>query len=215
VQAVAPDLIRRTLQELTGDFTLAAVRIGMLGSGGVAEVVAEYLEQTRPPNVVLDPVFGSSSGADLLDAPGRDVVRNQLIPLADVITPNAAEASALTGLAVETPAQMEPAAARLHEAGARAIVLTGGDWAEPADLLSVRQGSGSRHELFRSPRIDSSSTHGTGCAFATAIAANLALGKGLREAVMGARDYVRAAIEHAQKLGHGTGPVNHLFRFKV
>jgi len=220
VHPVDPETVRQTLDELASDFRLAAVRIGMLGSGAVADAVADFLAKVRPPNVVLDPILRSSSGverlgAELLDAPGLAVVLNRLLPLADVVTPNAAEAAALTRLPVGTLVQMKGAAAKLHALGARAVVITGGDWPEPADLLSVQRDGQADQEMFAAPRITSTSTHGTGCAFAASIAANLARGKDLRESVLAARTYVRAAIEHAHRLGHGTGPVNHLFRWET
>ena len=211
VHPADPEAARRTLEALAADFAFAAVRIGMLGSGGMAEAVADFLERSRPANVVLDPVLRSSSGAALLDAHGQRVLVQRLLTLADVVTPNAAEAAALSGLEVGDAEGMRSAARRLHELGAKAVVITGGDWAEPMDLFSPAEGP---HETWSAPRLPSSSTHGTGCAFATAIAANLALGKGLGESVVGAREFVRAAIAHAHKLGHGAGPVNHLFRWE-
>lgn len=206
VEAVREELVRDTLYEVVRDLPPAAVRIGMLGNGLVAEVVAEFLETVRPPNVVLDPVLRSSSGAVLLDERGEAVLRERLLGLADVLTPNLAEARVLGGLVgVDGPELV----VELHRFGCKAVVITGGDSESTDDFLSF----GSIQEWFRAPKIRSRATHGTGCAFATSIACNLAKGVELAESVRAAKEYVRRAIETAEPLGHGHGPMNHLFRF--
>lgn len=207
VQALPERLVRDTLDELVGDFAISAVRIGMLGAPEVAAEVADFLEEVPLPNIVLDPVVRSSSGADLLGSGGLKVVRNRLLRRAAVITPNIDEASALTGKAVRSLDEMREAADTLHQLGARNVVITGGHLEQPTDLLSTDAGS----EDLRGEHIESRSTHGTGCAFATAVACNLALGKRVREAVVGAKAYVREAILRAYPMGKGTGPLNHLF----
>ena len=212
VEAVRPDLVSETLRELASDFDIAAVRIGMLGSGEVAAVVAEFLGKNGVKNIVLDPVLKSSSGADLLDAKGRDVVRDRLLRLADVVTPNIYEATELSGIRVAGLGDMSAAAARLHELGARAVVITGGHLGEATDLLSRRTVDRDPEQtLFPGKRLESGSTHGTGCAFATSLACNLALGMVLPAAVQQAKDYVGQAISNAYPLGHGTGPLDHLW----
>jgi len=219
VQAVSAKLVGDTLRELAQDFSISAVRIGMLGSGEVVEVVAEVLKKGNFQNIVLDPIFKSSSGASLLEKKGIDVLRQKLLPLSMVITPNADEAIALTGLTVTNLAEMKAAAAKLHELGAKNVVVTGGDMAsmpgeKAIDLLSMRIGNGCEQIEFSSERIKSTSTHGTGCAFATALAANLALGKQLSDAVVLAKAFVKKAIAHAHPLGRGFGPLNHLYRLE-
>jgi hydroxymethylpyrimidine/phosphomethylpyrimidine kinase len=209
VEPVSPDLVVQTLAELAGDMDFAAIRIGMLGSAPVAEAVASFLSGRRAKNVVLDPVIRSSSGTDLLDPPGVEFMRKWLLPLATVVTPNIDEAESLTGMSVRSLGEMKAAAEHLQRMGARAVVITGGHLPENTDLL--RLNSGGEHE-FTSPRIDSTSTHGTGCAFATALACNLALGKEIKEAVGNAKEYVAKAIAAAYPVGQGNGPVNHLFR---
>lgn len=220
VQPVAANIVRETIRELTADFAVAAVRIGMLGSGEVVQAVAEFLESTRQRNVVLDPIFKSSSGAQLLDDAAIYKLKAVLLPLALVITPNVFEATALTGLQVGNLAGMKAAASRLHELGAKNVVVTGGDVTgerpeKAIDLLSVQGSNGvfSQSE-FASDRVRSNSTHGTGCAFATALAANLALGKQLDDAVVLAKAYVKKAISSAYPLGKGQGPLNHLYRLE-
>jgi hydroxymethylpyrimidine/phosphomethylpyrimidine kinase len=212
VAAVSPELIAETLEELSADLDIAAVHIGMLGSGKVARVVSEFLAKSELGNVVLDPIIKSSSGSDLTDAPGLRVLVERLLPQATVITPNVDEAATLTGLAVTNLEQMRVAAARLQEMGATAVVITGGHLDKAIDLLSFTSRHGTEQEVFKSNRLESKSTHGTGCAFSTAMACHLARGRGLPEAVLLSKTYVAAAIANAHPLGRGTGPVHHLYR---
>lgn len=222
VETVSPALISETLAELAADLTIAAVRIGMLSSANVVTSIADFLSAApaRParfakaclPNVVLDPILKSSSGADLLDEAGVQVLVERLVPLADVITPNVDEASALTGSPVGDLDQMKTASAKLHEMGASAVVITGGHLDKAVDLLSFTTKRGIEQEVFKAERQRSNSTHGTGCAFATALACHLALDRGLAEATLLAKTYVTAAISNAHPLGKGTGPVHHLYR---
>ncbi len=212
VVPVTPKLLTATLEELSSDVAIAAVHIGMLGNGKIASAVAGFLAARKLPNVVLDPILKSSSGADLLDRAGRKVVIEKLLPLATAITPNAAEAAALTGLSVTNPEDMTAAASRLHGMGAPAVVITGGDLEKAIDLLSFSGPQGPQQELFKAERQKSISTHGTGCAFSTAMACHLALGRSLPEAVLLSKAYVSAAIANAVPIGKGTGPVHHLYR---
>jgi len=207
-------LVTETLAELASDVEITAVHIGMLGSGKVARAVADLLATHPLPNVVLDPILKSSSGADLVDASGGRWLTEKLIPLATILTPNIDEASALTGLPVTDPEQMRAAARKLHEMGASAVVITGGHLEKAIDLLSFTSSRGVQQELFKSARLKSNSTHGTGCAFSTAVACHLAMGRGLPEAVLLAKAYVAAAIGNAHPLGRGIGPVHHLYRMQ-
>jgi hydroxymethylpyrimidine/phosphomethylpyrimidine kinase len=219
VEAVDPSLITETLQELAADMPIAAVHIGMLGTGKAVRAVADFLSQSagkaglsKLPNIVLDPILKSSSGADLLDASGIKLLVEKLIPLADVLTPNVDEAALLTGLRVTDLDQMRSAANKLHEMGARALVITGGHLDKAIDLLSFTSKRGIEQEVFKAERQRSNSTHGTGCAFSTAMACHLALDRGLPEAALLAKTYVTAAIAAGHPLGRGTGPVHHLYR---
>ena len=212
VEPVDSLLIRETLNELTADMELASVHIGMLGTGRVAQAVAEFLEHAELPHVVLDPILESSSGSDLLDEAGRRVLIDRLLARCEVVTPNLKEASALTGMPVENADQMREAAARLHSLGAENVVVTGGEMEKATDLLSFTTGRGVEQEIFKAARQKSNSTHGTGCAFATALACHLAHGRGLPEAVLLAKAYVASAIAHAQPVGRGVGPLHHLYR---
>jgi hydroxymethylpyrimidine/phosphomethylpyrimidine kinase len=216
VEAVDPGLITETLNELAADIPIAAVHIGMLGIAKVVRAVAEFLAQrqgkSKLPNIVLDPILRSSSGAELLDAPGTKLLIERLIPLATVLTPNVDEAAVLTGLKVTNLDEMRTAAVRLHEMGSPAVVITGGHLDKAIDLLSFTTKHGVEQEVFKAERQRSNSTHGTGCAFATAMACHLALDRGLAEAALLAKTYVTAAIAAGHPLGRGTGPVHHLYR---
>ncbi len=212
VEPVSPDLVGETLRELISDIEISAVHIGMLGSAKVVKVVAEFLATEKLPNIVLDPILKSTSGAELVDSVGARLLLEKLVPLSTVVTPNLDEASALSGLAVANPDQMRAAAAKLHALGAAAVVVTGGHLDKAIDLLSFTTKRGMEQELFKSDRQRSNSTHGTGCAFATAMACHLAQGRGLPEAVLLAKAYVTAAISNAHPMGHGVGPVHHLYR---
>jgi hydroxymethylpyrimidine/phosphomethylpyrimidine kinase len=216
VHTVDPELVTETLTELVADVDIAAVHIGMLGTGEIVKALSDFLEnrarKARLPNVVLDPILKASSGADLLDASGVKLLTEKLIPLADVVTPNIDEAAALTGLKVTDIEEMKAAAARLHELGCPAVVVTGGHLEKATDLLSLKTAQGIEYEVFKAERQRSNSTHGTGCAFATAMACHLALGRGLAEAALLAKTYVTAAISYGHDLGRGTGPLHHLYR---
>ena len=214
IDCCSPELVERTLADLAADLEIAAVHIGMLGSGKVAKAVADFLMESRLPNVVLDPILRSTSGAELLDAAGSRVLAERLLALAGVVTANVEEASALTGLAVTNVEQMRAAAGRLHEMGSEAVVVTGGHLDKAIDLLSFKSQRGIEQEVFKAERQRSNSTHGTGCAFATAMACHLALDRGLPEAVLLAKAYVSAAIAKGHPLGRGISPVHHLYRMQ-
>jgi hydroxymethylpyrimidine/phosphomethylpyrimidine kinase len=216
VESIDPGLITQTLEELAADIPIAAVHIGMLGTAKVVAAVIEFLAErkgkSKLANLVLDPILKSSSGVDLLDRAGTKLLIEKLIPLASVVTPNVDEAAVLTGLKVTDLDEMRAAAQKLHEMGAPAVVVTGGHLDKAIDLLSFITKRGIEQEVFRAERQRSNSTHGTGCAFATAMACHLALNRGLAEAALLAKTYVTAAIAAGHPLGRGTGPVHHLYR---
>ena len=212
VEAVLARTIVETLQELVSDIMVEAVHIGMLANAQAAEAVAGFLAEKKLPHVVLDPILKSSSGADLLDPRGRQIMVDRLFPLAEVVTPNLDEATILTGLPVTNLDQMREAATRLHAMGAANVVVTGGHLDKAIDLLSFHTARGFEQEVFKAARQQSTSTHGTGCAFATALACHLAHGRGLPEAVLLSKAYVSAAIANAHPLGKGTGPLHHHYR---
>jgi hydroxymethylpyrimidine/phosphomethylpyrimidine kinase len=204
VEPQSPNLVRQTLFVLADDFEIAAVKVGMLGDAEVARAVAMFLEQIQSPNLVVDPVFQSSSGGTLLDEGGREVLVQRIFPLARVITPNAGE----LGVLISAPVKTAEDASRgkwLLKTGAKNVVVTGGHLPDNVDLLFTEAG-----EEIQIPgeRIDSRNTHGTGCAFSTAMACNLAKGLEVELAAYRAKEFVREAIRTAPGLGKGKGPMN-------
>ena len=218
VRPLDPDIVQRIVRGLVDDLDVAAVRVGMLGSAAVAAAAARALSALNLRNIVVDPVLRSSSGADLLDQPGLQVLRDKLLPLAEITTPNLEEAAALAGTEVppvcalweELLPWLRATGAKLRGLGSRAVVITGGHLTEANDYLSYVENGTVREEIFPGVHIPSRSTHGTGCAFATAIACQLALGQALPQAVGAAKRYVRRAIEAAYPVGKGIGPLNHM-----
>ena len=200
--------LREQLELLARDCDIAAVKIGMLGNRSNAVVVAEFLDAHNFAHVVHDPVMKSSSGAELLDAGGIKYLVAELLKRASVITPNVPEAEILTGLAIKDVAAMEAAARRIVEMGARAVIVKGGHMERAVDVLF----DGTRILQLGGERVRSDNTHGTGCTFASAIAAQLASGRALPEAAMLAKAYVTKAIEKGYAIGKGRIPLDHFYR---
>lgn len=205
VEAVEGRMITQILEELSTDLDIAAVKIGMLGSAEAARAVAAFLKRYQPRHVVLDPVLKSSSGADLISKDGLQILKARLLSMASVITPNIDEAAMLTGLRVSNVEEMGVAALRLRQSGARNVIITGGHLDSPTDLISADSSKGA--VTLVGTKIVSSSTHGTGCAFSTALACNLALGQSLVNAAKAAKHYVESSLKKAPAIGRGTGPV--------
>jgi hydroxymethylpyrimidine/phosphomethylpyrimidine kinase len=208
VLPVPPDFIRQQIDVVMSDIGADVIKIGMLGDAATIETVCDALIACAPGvPVVLDPVMVAKGGHALLAARAVNVLRQRLLPLAAVITPNLPEAEALTGLTVATEAGMHAAATSLLAFGAPAALLKGGHLASDmvTDLLATAAGT----EAFAAPRIATQHTHGTGCTTASAIAAGLAQGLTLRDSVLRARAYVRAALTTAPGFGHGHGPLDH------
>ncbi len=204
VQALDPAVVAAQIDAVAEDFTLSAVKIGMLANAEIVRIVAAALDRHRLQPVVLDPVMIAKGGDALLAPEAVTALRSELIARATIVTPNLSEAEALTGHRITTVATMREAAADLLRAGARAVVIKGGHLDGPAiDLFADAH---SMHEL-SAPRLATAHTHGTGCTFASAIAARLALGDDLLAAVRAAKTYVHRAIELAPGLGHGHGPL--------
>ena len=201
--------LRAQLETLAEDVQIAAVKIGMLGNRGNAAVVAEFLDKGNFTNVVLDPVIQPSiGGPELLDAGGVKYLTEELMRRASVVTPNLAEAELLSGLEIKDVTGMEAAARKLVERGARAVVVKGGHMEKAVDVLF----DGVEVTVLGGDHLKSENTHGSGCTFASAIAAELACGRPLREAVMLAKAYVTKAIENGFGIGKGPGPLDHFYR---
>jgi len=210
------DALRSQIEPVINDFEIAAVKIGMTPTRELIEAVAEIVEIKRLPNVVVDTVIRSTSGYDLIDEDAIGALIERLLPLADVITPNMAEAERLTGLEAQDLDGMKRAARRIHEMSAapksrrtarRAVLVKGGHMKDEAtDVLF----DGHEFQIFRAPKIATRETRGTGCTLSSAIAALLARGCDIPEAVARAKQYLSEILRVAPDLGRGARPLNHM-----
>jgi hydroxymethylpyrimidine/phosphomethylpyrimidine kinase len=216
VQLLPAAIVRAQIDAVLGDIGADAVKTGMLGNAAIVRAVADAIRAHRPPFTVVDPVMIAKSGSTLLDPDAVAAVRERLFPLADLVTPNAPEAAALTGHDVHSVATAREAARRLHALGPRAVLVKGGHIPSGGsggddEVVDILYDGATLHEL-RGPRLASRHTHGTGCTLASAIAAGVANGLPLEAAVADARAYVAGAIAHAPRLGQGHGPLDHGWR---
>lgn len=207
VHAVPAGFVTAQLEALADDLPPDALKTGMLAEPELVRLVAEFVRRLDWGPLVVDPVMAATSGDRLLTPEGEAVMRELLVPLAAVVTPNVDEAAMLTGLAVTDIASMERAGRKLLELGAGAALVKGGHLAGPdvTDLLVTPDGT----RRYEHPRIETTSTHGTGCTLSAAVTAGLALGRPLEDAIEGAIDYVHRAIRSAPGLGRGRGPLDH------
>jgi hydroxymethylpyrimidine/phosphomethylpyrimidine kinase len=209
VHPIPSATLRAQLDALVADVKPVAIKIGMLANRGNAQVVAEFLDAHKFTNIVLDPVIKPSSGGiDLLDAGGVKFLTEELLKRANLVTPNIAEASLLSGLPIKDLAGMEAAARKIVERGAKAVIVKGGHMEKPVDVLF----DGTEMFTFGGDQVKTLNTHGSGCTFASAIASQLATGRAMREAVLLAKTYVQKAIEHGYAIGKGAGPLDHFYR---
>lgn len=211
VEPVSAEVLLETLDCLAGDLEISGIKIGMLATGPAVEVVSGFLARSgvATGRIVLDPVLRSSSGRELLSAEGLARLKDRLLPLVGWVTPNTGELAALTGVPVRSREAVADAAARLaEEYPALNIVVTGGHLEPPDDFLRTAEGNA---EWFPGERIDTRATHGTGCAFSSALLARLIAEDPPARAVSAAKAYVRGAMKAAEPIGRGRGPLNHLF----
>jgi len=209
VQEIRPKLVKEQIRCLFEDIKIHAVKIGMVSSSGLIKAIADSLGRVAHPFIVLDPVMISKSGYSLLRQDAQHALVKDLFPLAEVVTPNIHEAEVLIGGQISTVAEMKAAADKILRLGANKVVVKGGHLgdAQATDILY----DGSRYREIQSDRIETVNTHGTGCTFSSAIAANLALGIEFFEAVSRAKTYITGAIRHSLPIGKGYGPTNHFF----
>jgi hydroxymethylpyrimidine/phosphomethylpyrimidine kinase len=207
VHAIPIELVRQQIEAVATDLPPQAVKTGMLATAELVAGVAEAIARYGFVNYVLDPVMVATSGDRLLTADAEQSVGRHLVPLATLVTPNLDEARILVGRDVDTVDAMEAAGSALVEMGARAALIKGGHAAGDVVVDVLVIGDVATH--FERPRIDTSSTHGTGCTLSSAVAAGLALGRPLRAAVRDALGFVHRAIAEAPGLGSGHGPLNH------
>ena len=201
-----PELVRAQIRSVISDIGADVVKIGMLGTKEIIEVVAEEIDPLDA-FIILDPVALATSGDALLKDDALSALKDTLLPLADLVTPNVPEAELLTGLKIKDVDDLTPAGDALLKMNVYAALMKGGhlEGKSVVDVLVSEEGA----NIMSGPRIHSRHTHGTGCTLASAIAANMALGAPLEEAVMSAREFVFQAIKTAPKLGQGNGPLNH------
>lgn len=207
-QDITPDIIKGQIDAIYTDIDVSAVKVGMVSKIETIHAIADKLEQYQAKNVVVDPVMISKSGFDLMDPDAKETLIKRLLPLAFVVTPNLPEAEVMTGMQIENLEQMEQAARLIYKMGAKNVLIKGGHLEHDAtDLLF----DGETVITLKSERIPTKNTHGTGCTLSSAIAANLARGKSVEEAVRISKDYITVAIEHALEIGKGVGPTNHFY----
>ena len=210
VEELPPAFVGAQIDAVMEDIGADAAKTGMLANAAIIEVVARKVRQHGIRNLVVDPVMVAKSGDPLLRRDAVEALKGALLPLAHVVTPNVPEAEEILGRKLVSVEDFPRAAADIHALGPRHVVLKGGHRpGEAVDLLY----DGQVCREFRAPRLETRHTHGTGCTFAAAIAALLARGLAVEEAVGGAKDYLTRAIEQAFPIGHGHGPVHHLHRF--
>ncbi len=210
VHEIPTEIIAAQIEAVLTDIGADAVKTGMLASSSIVEVVARQLKTFRVTALVVDPVMVAKSGDSLLREDAVEALRTLLVPLAAVVTPNIPEAEVLTGVKIVSDHDMRRAAESIVGMGCGSVVVKGGHRDEPATDLFY---DGDRFQEFTAPRIDTNNTHGTGCTFASAVAAGLAKGLTLLEAVAQAKEFVTAAIGSSFPIGQGHGPLNHFYQF--
>ena len=206
-----PEFLANQLDCVFTDIFPDAVKTGMVSSTALIAVIADKLRQYKARNIVVDPVMVATSGARLISEEAVDALKEKLLPLATLLTPNIPEAEVLSGMTISDPAGMERAARAISEKYGCAVLCKGGHQINDADDLLWRNGAG---VWFRGRRIQNSNTHGTGCTLSSAIAANLAKGYDLDRSVQRAKDYISGALAAMLDLGKGSGPMDHMLDLK-
>lgn len=208
IQEVTPDFLENQLSCIFEDIFPDAVKIGMVSSPALICSISTSLKQYRAHHIVVDPVMVSTSGSSLLREEAKEALATELLPLAEVITPNIPEAERLSGIGIHAPEDMLEAACRIAEHCPAAILIKGGHETNTANDLLYHEG---RTQWFYGARIDNPNTHGTGCTLSSAIASNLALGFTLEESVERAKQYISGALRQQLDLGRGSGPLDHMY----
>lgn len=208
IMEVTPEFLKQQIDAVFEDIRPDAVKIGMVSSAALVEVIAERLVHYQAENIVVDPVMVATSGSVLSQDSAVGVMKEKLLPLATVITPNIPEAQILSGMTIENEQQMEQAAKQIGDSCGCAVLCKGGHSINDANDLLYADGE---FTWFHGKRIDNPNTHGTGCTLSSAIASNLAKGYDLKTSIQRAKDYISGALASMMNLGHGSGPLDHLF----
>ncbi|MHB1651571.1 MAG: bifunctional hydroxymethylpyrimidine kinase/phosphomethylpyrimidine kinase [Desulfitobacteriaceae bacterium] len=208
VQDINQEVIAKQIEAIFDDIEVDGVKIGMVSQIETIEVIAKQLRKYAPQNIVVDPVMVSKSGYHLLNQDAEGTLIKELLPLATIVTPNILEAEVIAKIPINTLQQMEEAARAIFQMGAKNVLLKGGHLEDDStDILY----DGQEFIHFFSARINTKNTHGTGCTLSSAIAANLALGYKMEQAVAMAKKYITTAIEHSLSIGKGVGPTHHFY----
>ncbi len=208
IQDISPDMIEKQFDAVFEDIEVDGVKVGMLSKPDCMRAVSGKLREYKPDNLVVDPVMYAKGGAPLMAPDSIDLFIKEIIPLSYVLTPNIPEAEKISGMEIKNVSDMKKACRAVFEMGARNVLVKGGHSIGDAEDILF---DGKEFYSFKTKRIDTKNTHGTGCTLSSAVAANLALGKGVYEAVSLAKDYITAAIEHSLEIGKGHGPTNHFY----
>ncbi|NJR65902.1 MAG: bifunctional hydroxymethylpyrimidine kinase/phosphomethylpyrimidine kinase [Leptolyngbyaceae cyanobacterium CRU_2_3] len=210
VDPLPPEAVSAQIAAVSADIGIQAAKTGMLLNQNIIAAVVEQIEAIGLANLVVDPVMVSRSGAQLIDDAAIATLRDRLIPLAAVLTPNRYEAQILSGMEITSLQEMQAAAQKILSLGAKAVLVKGGGMSGGLRGVDVWF-DGDRIVTLQTETVDTSDTHGTGCTLSAAIAANLAIGQDQFEAVRNAKDYVTTALRYALRIGKGQGPVGHFF----
>jgi hydroxymethylpyrimidine/phosphomethylpyrimidine kinase len=213
INDLPPDFVELQIDAVLSDIGADAVKTGMLSNEGIILAVTKKIKQYGVEKLVVDPVMRAKSGDALLDPKAEKALKQELFPLALVVTPNIPEAEVLSGVAISSFDDMREAAKKIKSFGPRYVLIKGGhlEWAKEAvDIMYDGMG----FDLFQAPRVETKNTHGTGCTYSSAICAGLAKGLDVLEAVRQAKEYVTAAIIRSFSLGQGHGPLNHFWKFE-
>lgn len=208
MQDITPEMIEKQIDAVFEDIGADAVKVGMLSQPCCMEAVARKLREYKPKNVVIDPVMYAKNGCPLMNPDAVDTLIHEILPLADVLTPNIPEAEKISGIKISSAEDMERAARSIGDLGVKSVLVKGGHALEDAvDILY----DGKQFYHFSTERIDTKNTHGTGCTYSSAIASHLAWGLPLPDAVKRAKEYVTTAIRHSLAIGKGCGPTHHFY----
>jgi hydroxymethylpyrimidine/phosphomethylpyrimidine kinase len=208
IMEVTPNFLKEQIDDVFNDIRPDAVKIGMVSSSALIRTIAERLKAFNAPNIVVDPVMVATSGAKLINDDAISTLKNELLPLATVITPNISEAEVLSEISIHNEDDMVKAAKIINEKYSCAVLCKGGHSINDANDLLFENGN---YQWFKSTRIDNPNTHGTGCTLSSAIASNLAKGFDLALSVQRAKKYISGALSAMLDLGKGSGPMNHAF----
>ena len=209
IEDISPEMIKSQIKVIFDDIKVDAVKIGMVSKIESIKAISEALREIKDlPPVVLDPVMVSTSGYKLLSDDAKETLIKELFPLSTVITPNLPEVEEILRIKIEDVEDMKEAAKKLKKLGTKYVLIKGGHLKDDAtDLLF----DGENFIYFKEQKINTNNTHGTGCTLSSAIAASLAKGMSIEEAVREAKEYITLAIKHGFKIGHGVGPTNHFY----